>query len=224
MKFLADFFPIILFFIAYKVYGIYAATAVAIAAAAAQVAWVWFRHRRVENMHLMTLGLLVVFGGMTIALRDPIFVMWKPTIVNWLFAGAFLFTQFIGDSTLVERMMRHAIDVPGEIWRRLNLMWVGFFLFSGLANLYVVYVGSGFYEAQQTLVAATGLTETDLSSCIEQFTGNLLELCDNAKASEETWVNFKLFGMLGMTILFVVAQGFYLARHIHDLDRPSEAT
>ena len=221
MKFLADFFPIILFFIAYKLYGIYAATAVAIAASAAQVAWMWFRHHRFENMHLVTLGLLIIFGGMTIALRDPIFVMWKPTIVNWLFAAAFLGTQFIGDSPLVERMMRHAIAVPDEIWRRLNLMWVGFFLFSGLANLYVVYIGSGFYETQQALVTAAGLTETDLSNCVEQFTGNLLELCQDAQASEESWVNFKLFGMMGMTILFVVAQGFYLARHIHDEEQPA---
>jgi len=223
MKFIADFFPIILFFIAYKFYGIFTATAVAIAASAAQVAWMWFRHHRVENMQMVTLGLLVVFGGMTITLRDPIFVMWKPTIVNWLFAVVFLATQFIGDSTLVERMMRHAIDVPGEVWRRLNLMWIGFFLFSGLANLYVVYVGSGFYETQQALVTAAGLTETDLSSCAEQFTGKLFDLCQNTKASEETWVNFKLFGMMGMTILFVIAQGFYLARHIHDEEQPAQA-
>ncbi len=105
MKLLIDFFPILLFFIAYKLAGIYVATGVAIAAAALQVGWSWWRHRRVETMHLITLALLVVFGGLTIALQDPIFVMWKPTLVNWLFAAAFLGSQLIGQRPLIERMM-----------------------------------------------------------------------------------------------------------------------
>jgi hypothetical protein len=110
-------------------------------------------------MHLVTLGLLVVFGGMTIALKDPIFVMWKPTLVNWLFAGAFLLSTPLTGKPLIERMMSHAIEVPQPIWSRLNLIWVLFFIASGLANLYVVYVYSGFYEAQHALIAATGQTE-----------------------------------------------------------------
>ena len=216
MKLLADFFPVILFFIAYKLYGIYAATMVAIAASALQVAWVRIRHKRTERMHLITLGLLVVFGGLTLALRDPIFVMWKPTMVNWLFAVAFLGSQFIGSKTLVERMMAQAIDVPALIWRRLNLAWTAFFVFSGLTNLYVVYVGSGFFQAKQALIDATGEQEVDLSHCAELFTDAQLALCQAAHASEEFWVNFKLFGMMGLTIVFVLAQAFYLARHLQD--------
>ena len=96
MKFLIDFFPVLLFFVAYKVYDIYVATAVAIAASAFQVGWLWLRHRRAETMHLVTLGLLVVFGGLTIALQDRTFIMWKPSIVNWLFAAAFLLSHFVG--------------------------------------------------------------------------------------------------------------------------------
>jgi len=216
MKLLIDFFPILLFFIAYKFYGIYVATGVAIAASAIQVGWNWFKNRHVEKMHLATLGLLVVFGGMTIALRDPIFVMWKPTIVNWLFAAVFLGSQFVGGKSLIERMMSHAVDVPAEIWPRLNLLWVLFFIVSGLANLYVVYVYSGFYEAQQALIAAAGDTQIDLSACANGFSGDLLSLCQDTQSKEDTWVNFKLFGMMGMTILFVIAQAFYLARHIRD--------
>ncbi|MGB5833696.1 MAG: inner membrane-spanning protein YciB [Thiohalocapsa sp.] len=216
MKILADFFPVILFFIAYKFYGIYAATIVAIGASAVQVAWMRIRHKRTERTHLITLGLLVVFGGLTLALRDPIFVMWKPTIVNWLFAAAFLGSQFIGDKTLVERMMSQAIEVPSVIWRRLNLAWTGFFVVSGLANLYVVYVGSGFFDAKQALIDATGQHEVDLARCADLFSSAELALCQAAQASEELWVNFKLFGMMGMTIVFVIAQAFYLARHIQD--------
>lgn len=223
MKLLVDLLPVIVFFIAYKIEGIYVATAVAIAVSFAQVGWSWLRHRRVENMHLATLGLLVVFGGLTIALHDPIFVMWKPTVVNWLFALVFLASHFVGDRPLVQRMMAHAIEVPAQIWARLNWAWVLFFLVSGLVNLYVVYVYTGFYGAQQGLITATGLSEVDLSQCAAGFTGSLLALCQDAQAREETWVNFKLFGMMGMTIAFVIGQAFYLARHIKDKDAVAEA-
>jgi len=221
MKLLADFFPVVLFFVAYKLSGIYVATLVAIAASAILIAWVRIRHKRTERMHLITLGLLVIFGGLTLALRDPIFVMWKPTLVNWLFAIAFLGSQFIGQKPLVERMMSQAIDVPALIWRRLNLAWTGFFLFSGLVNLYVVYIGSGFFQAKRALTDATGEQELDLSHCAELFNGAQLLLCETAQASEELWVNFKLFGMMGLTIVFVIAQAFYLARHLRDEDADS---
>lgn len=219
MKLLIDFFPVLLFFAAYKLYDIYVATAVAIAASAAQVIWFWLRHRRAETMHLVTLGLLVVFGGLTIALQDRTFIMWKPSIVNWLFAAVFLSSHFIGKRPLIERMMSHAVAVPGRIWRRLNLMWTAFFIFSGLANLYVAH---GFFTAEQALIAAAGQAEIDLATCGETLSGDLLDLCLNAQSREETWVNFKLFGMMGLTIAFVVAQGFYLARHIQDLENPAE--
>jgi intracellular septation protein len=223
MKLLIDFFPVLLFFVAYKLYGIYIATAAAIAASAIQVAWSWLRHRRIEKMHVVTLALLVVFGGMTIALRDPIFVMWKPTIVNWLFAAVFLGSQLFGGKALVERMMSHAVSVPGAIWSRLNLMWVVFFFVSGLANLYVVYFYSGFHEAQQALIAASGDSNVDLSKCALTFGGDLLAQCMDAQSREETWVNFKLFGMMGLTIAFVVAQALYLARHVRNKNELLEA-
>lgn len=216
MKLLADLFPLILFFIAYKLAGIYVATGVAIAASLAQVGYTRWRHGRVETMHLVTLVLLIVFGGLTIGLRDPIFVMWKPTLVNWLFALAFLGTAYIGERPLVERLMGQAISVPAPVWRRLNWAWVLFFALLGLANLYVVYVGSGFFAAKAALVAATGVTEIDLADCAGQFSGAALALCERAHTSEAAWVNFKLFGMMGLTILFVLAQAFYLGRHVQD--------
>jgi intracellular septation protein len=223
MKLLFDLFPVILFFVAYKLYGIYVATIVAIAAAAVQVAWVRVRRGRTEHMHLVTLALLVIFGGMTLALRDPTFVMWKPSIVNWLFGLVFLITQFVGDKPLVQRMMGHAVEAPAAVWRRLNLAWVAFFVVSGLVNLYVVYVGSGFYEAKQALVAASGQTDIDLMQCAEHFSGSVLALCERAHSSESTWVDFKLFGMMGMTLVFILAQAFYLARHMKPAEEPAPA-
>ena len=199
MKLFFDLFPIILFFAVYKLYGalpveliewinllpfmalrpgetqdaILLATLVAIVASFLQVSLHWVKQRRFEKMHLVSLALITVFGGATLLLRDPVFIKWKPTILNWLFAAAFLASQFIGNKTLVERTMGHAITVPREIWGYLNLAWVLFFVGSGLANLYVAY-----------------------------------------SFSEETWVSFKLFGLLGLTVAFVFAQALYLARYM----------
>ncbi len=175
MKFLFDFFPILLFFVAYKLYDIYVATAVAIVAAAVQTAVFWIRHRRFEKMHLVTFGLLLVFGGLTIALHDPVFIKWKPTVINWLFAAVFMGSHWIGEKPLVERMMSHAIQAPRPVWVRLSWMWIAFFVGVGILNLYVAF-----------------------------------------NFAEETWVNFKLFGILGITFAFVVAQAFYLGRYVEE--------
>jgi len=220
LKLLIDFLPILLFFIVYKFAGIYWATAVAIGATAIQVAWLWARRRRVETMPLATIGLLVVFGGLTIALHDPIFVMWKPTLVNWLFAAVFIGSHWIGERTLIERLMSQAIELPKPVWTRLNALWSGFFVFLGLANLFVVYVGSGFHEAHQALLAATGESGVDLSACATLYSGSVLDLCNTAQARESTWVDFKLFGMMGLTIAFVIAQTLYLARHAKEDPEP----
>jgi len=220
MKFLVDFFPVFLFFFAYKVYDIYVATAVAIVAAVIQVGWLRLKQHRTETMHLVTLGLLLIFGGLTILLRDRTFIMWKPSIVNWLFAAVFLGSHFIGERPLIARMMDRVIEVPSHIWRRLNLMWVIFFIVSGLANL---YVAARFFAAEQVLVAAAGQAKIDLAACGEIFSKELLDLCTTARSREETWVNFKLFGMMGLTIAFVIAQVFYLAKHIPDPADPKEA-
>ena len=213
MKFLADFFPILLFFIAYKLYGIYAATAVAIAASFAQVGWHWLQHKAVQNMHLVTLAMLVFFGGLTLILQDKTFIMWKPSVINWLFAIAFFGSQFIGERTLIERMMAGHIKLAAPIWLRLNNIWVLFFVILGALNLYVANL---FFVADTALREATGLLEIDLALCAEQFSAQVLTLCNAAQSSEASWVNFKLFGLMGLTFLFIILQGFYLSRHIQE--------
>ncbi|MGR9074449.1 MAG: septation protein A [Gammaproteobacteria bacterium] len=177
MKLLFDFFPIILFFAAFKLYGIYVATAVAIAATFLQVGYTWFRYRKVENMHWLTLGLIVVMGGLTLYFQDEQFIKWKPTVINWLFAAAFLGSQFIGKRPFVERMMSSNIELPSSVWKRLNLSWASFFLVLGTVNLYVIY-----------------------------------------HFDTETWVNFKLFGMLGLTLIFVFLQALFLSRYIPEAE------
>ncbi|MEW7977850.1 MAG: septation protein A [Candidatus Sedimenticola endophacoides] len=177
MKFLNDFLPVILFFIAYKLGDIYIATGVLIIASIAQVAIQRLLHKRVEKMHLVVLGLAVFFGGMTLLLHDPLFIKWKPTVVNWLFAIAFLGSRFIGAKTLVQRMMDHAVTLPNPVWDRLNTAWVIFFAAMGGLNLYVAF----------------------------NFT-------------EATWVDFKLFGMMGLTLVFVLIQAFYMSRFMPQPD------
>lgn len=184
MKLLYDFFPIVLFFVAYKAYDIYVATAVAIAAAFLQNGLFWWKHRRFERMHVVSLGLIALLGGLTLLLRDNTFIMWKPTVINWLFAAVFAGSHLIGKKTLVQRMLGGQIELPGPVWTRLNLSWVAFFLVSGAANLYVAY-----------------------------------------HFSEAAWVNFKLFGLLGLTLLFLVLQAVYLARYLPETsdDRKSDS-
>lgn len=178
MKFLFDFFPIALFFITFRFYddpqeGVLAATAVAIIATVLQVLLFWLKNKRVEKMHIVTLVLITVLGGATLILKDPTFIKWKPTGVNWIFAIAFLGSQFFGDKPFVKRMMSHAVELPEKIWMKLNLAWVVFFTIMGFANLYVAF-------------------NYDLT----------------------TWVDFKTYGMLGLTILFVLLQAVFLAKHM----------
>ena len=139
MKLLFDFFPIIAFFVTFKFFddpheGVLAATAVVIVATCIQVGITWIRHRKVENMHIVTLVLVVVLGGVTLLLDDEIFIKWKPTVVNWLFAIAFAASQFIGERSLIQRMLGGNIDLPDMIWKRLNFAWVVFFAAVGLLN------------------------------------------------------------------------------------------
>lgn len=174
MKFLYDFFPILLFFVAYKMYDIFVATAVAIVAAFVQVMLFWIKHKRFDNMQLVTLGLIVLLGGATLVLYDETFIKWKPSVVNWLFAIVFLGSQWIGSKPIIQRLMEQHIQVDTpQVWTVVNLSWVGFFVFSGLLNLYVAF-----------------------------------------NFSTDVWVNFKLFGLMGLTFVFVIIQGIYLTKHI----------
>ncbi len=138
MKPFLEFFPIVLFFVAYKLYDIYVATAVVIAATIVQVTAYWFMYRKVETMQWITLGLILVMGGATLYLQDEQFIKWKLTIIEWLFGAAFLASQFIGQKTFIERMMGANLELPATIWKRLNLSWAMFFIGVGCLNLYVM--------------------------------------------------------------------------------------
>lgn len=173
MKFLFDFFPIVLFFIAYKFYGIYTATSVAMVASIAQVSAFWLKQRRFESMHIVTLITILFLGGATLLFHNELFIKWKPTAINWTFALILLGSQFIGQKNIIQKLLEKNVTLPHKIWNRLNISWVIFLTLMGVINLYVAY-----------------------------------------SFNTDIWVNFKLFGVLGLTILFTIIQAVYLSRHV----------
>ncbi len=173
MKFLFDLFPVILFFLAFKLYDIFVATAVAIVAAIVQIGWLWFRRRQVDKMMWINLAIIVIFGGATLISQDETFIKWKPTVLYWLIATVLLLSNLVFRKNLIQTMLEKQIVVPSFVWSRLNLSWVSFFLTMGCINLYVAF---------------------NFSTAI--------------------WVNFKLFGGMGLLFLFVIAQGLLLAKYI----------
>lgn len=144
MKILLDLLPLLAFFIAYSLPGareeaIFRATAAAVVAGLAVAAWTWWRHRRVERLQIATTALLVVLGGLTLALHNQHFIMWKPTAVYWLFALAFVTSDRIGEKNLIRHALDAHVALSARAWRQLNLSWAAFFLILGAANLFVAY-------------------------------------------------------------------------------------
>ena len=173
MKFLFDLFPVILFFIAFKLQGIYAATAVAIVASFAQIGWLWLRGRKIDNMLWVSLAIIVLFGGATLLLHNEVFIKWKPTVLYWLFASVLGISALVFRKNLIRAMLSEQIKLPEPAWAKLNFSWVGFFACMGVLNLYVAF-----------------------------------------NFPTDTWVNFKLFGGMGLMLAFVIAQGLFLAKYV----------
>lgn len=191
MKQIAEFIPIILFFLAYQMKGdtvslgewsytmdgIFSATAVLIVATALQVLLTWVFTRELEKRLLWLLAAVCVFGGATLLFRDQTFIFWKPTVFNWVLALVFGASHFIGDRNLMERTLGSQISLPKPIWSRLLWLWVGNFSLVGALNLVVAY----------------------------QF-------------SEAFWVSYKLYSAFGFTLLLTIITGFMIAPHIKEED------
>lgn len=139
MKLLFEFFPIVAFFIVYKFFGIYTATAVTMVAYIVQITVFWIKYHRFEKLHLIALASVLVLGGATLLLHDTLFIKWKPTALYWIFSLVFLISQFAGKKTIIERLMNSQITLPSHVWQRLNLSWVIFFGLMGFINLYIAY-------------------------------------------------------------------------------------
>ena len=137
MTLLLDYAPLLAFFAAYAMRGIYFATVVLIAASFAAVLAGWLLTRRVNKVHLFTAVVAAVFGGLTLSLHDPQFIKLKPSVIYAVFALALLGSQFIGGKVLLARIPQQAIKLPEAVWRRVNLAWAAFFALCAGLNLYV---------------------------------------------------------------------------------------
>ena len=199
MKLLFDLFPVILFFASFKysekhpelaaswiapLLGaavdikqapILLATIVVIVATVGQIAWVHFRHGKVDKMLWVSLGLVVVFGGLTLVFQDETFIKWKPTLLYWVFAGSLAYGNYVLKKNPLKAMLGEQLALPEAAWAKVNLSWIGFFLFMGALNLFVAF-----------------------------------------NYSLDAWVNFKLFGGMGLLIVFVLLQGMMLSKYIEE--------
>ncbi|UCV29769.1 septation protein A [Ferribacterium limneticum] len=200
MKLLFDLFPVILFFATFKyaekspelaaswmgsllgfvpddikMAPILLATVVVIAATVAQIIWVHFRHGKVDKMLWISLVLVVVFGGMTLAFQNEAFIKWKPTILYWVFAGSMAFSALILKKNPIKAMLGEQLTLPEPIWGKLSLAWIGFFLVMGVLNLVIAF-----------------------------------------NFPTDIWVNFKLFGGMGLMLVFVLGQGMLLSKYVEE--------
>ena len=244
MKLLFDFLPIIVFFAAYKWAGIYWATGAAVAVAALQIVVLRVLRRPIDKTQWFNLALLAGLGGLTIALRDERFIMWKPSLINWAFAIGFGLSLF-GRRPLTERMLGAQLALPRGVWRRLTVGWVLFFVLSGALNAYVAFVYQVTPQSldadRQAIYAQVADGRRRLRACGRRARPwriwtppQRAELTALAPAQrqaaylhklhQDIWVNFKLFGLLGLTLLFVLAQGVYVSRHLPPDTAPREST
>jgi len=180
MQLLIDYIPIVIFIAAYFFKDIFFATGVLMAVMPIVLVVQWLMTRKINKIYLASTALVLVLGSATLYYRNATFLYWKPTVLNWAFAAAFLGSQWIGEKTFVQRMLGAAAKLTRNQWTRLNLMWVVFFIFVGAVNLYVAY-----------------------------------------NFSEAFWVKFKLFGMLGLTLVFVILQSVWLSMAMKGNELPA---
>lgn len=174
MQLLADYLPLLLFFIAFKWQGIYVATAVAIVASVVQIAWLRWKRGRVAPIHWLSLAIIGIFGGATLLLQDDTFIKLKPTVLYGLFGLVLAVGRLGFGRNLISHLMQ-GVTLPEGVWTRVTWSWVGFFAFMAILNLYVAF-----------------------------------------NFPLDTWVNFKVWGGMGLFLAFALLQGLFLARHMRE--------
>ncbi len=173
MQLLADYFPLLLFFIAFKWQGIYFATAVAMIASVAQIAWFKWKGK-LSAIHWMSFAIIAVFGGATLWLKDDVFIRWKPSVLYGLFGTILAVGKLAFGRDLIGALLKD-ITLPPAVWSRVTWSWTAFLFAMAVLNWYVAF-----------------------------------------HFPLETWVNFKVWGGIGLFLVFALAQGLMLARHIEE--------
>jgi intracellular septation protein len=167
-----EFIPLALFFIAYKMSGdtisfgnlqytldgIYSATLILIIATTAQLLLSWAISKKLEKRLLWTWLAVVIFGGLTVILRDKTFIQWKPTIFNWALALVFLGSHFIGKKNLLQRTLGSQLELPQALWSRLSYLWISNFAVVGGLNIWVAQNFSEDFWVSYKLYSSIGFT------------------------------------------------------------------
>lgn len=203
MKFLFDIFPVVFFFIAYRLGESHAeaaqalanqflagfvsgsqvsldqgpillATALSICASLLQVSYLLIRRKKVDPMLWISFIVILGFGGATIYFHSDTFVKWKPTVISWCYAIAFALGQFVFNKNLIKTAMSSQIQLPEPVWAKLSIAWIGYFILLGLLNLYVAF-----------------------------------------NFSQSVWVSYKLYS-LALIPVFIVIQGIFLAKYLEE--------
>ncbi|BEV08679.1 septation protein A [Methylophilus sp. DW102] len=139
MQIITDLLPVILFFIAYKKAGIFAATAVAMISTLLLIGVIWLKRGKIDKMLAINGAVITVLGGITLLLHDKTYIMWKPTAIYWIGALALLFSRYAFKRNLIERMLGKMMSPPAVTWDKLNLYWIAFLIGMGILNLYVAF-------------------------------------------------------------------------------------
>jgi intracellular septation protein len=137
MKLILDFFPILLFFGAFKFYDIYLATGVLMAATVIQMATIWLMERRLQPMQKATLVLILLFGTLTLALHDARFIKWKPTVLYGAMSIALAVALWVFKKNFLKMLLGEQLELPAPVWGRLNVAWIAYCLFMAVLNGYV---------------------------------------------------------------------------------------
>lgn len=144
MKLLIDFFPLLLFFGAYKLHDIYVATAVLMAATVLQMVLIYVIDRKLQTMHKITLLLILVFGTLTLVLQDERFIKWKPTVLYAAMGLALALALWIWRKNFLQILLGSQLELPEGVWLRLNLAWIVYAFFMAALNAYV----AAFYSTE----------------------------------------------------------------------------
>lgn len=178
MKQLFEFFPLIVFFVVYykSDKDLYLSITAVIIATLISLVALYIKERKISTMMLVSTVILVVFGGLSIFLKNDIFFKMKPTIINTLFAIILIGSTFFNKPVL-KMLLNTSMKLTDQGWSLMNKLWSGFFIFLALLNEIV-------WRTQTT----------------------------------DVWVNFKVFGIMGITIVFTIIQIPLLKKHFIDLD------
>lgn len=173
MRQLLDFIPLIVFFIVYKKVDIFYASGALMVATALSILAIYLIYKKIEKSSLITLVIVIIFGGLTLIFHSDLFIKWKVTVIYAIFSLALLVSQYFSQKPLIQRMLGKEIHLANEIWCKLNLSWAIFFAICALVNIYVAFW-----------------------------------------LPQDVWVNFKVFGLTAVTLIFTILSMVYIYKHL----------